>query len=110
MFQTNNPSILVTFNQIYSHIYNLHIKFELTKKNHFKIMINSNHVTYHNEHNQTSYPFYYYKMCAIENNIVENENNKIKNIINSDAMLRYQIMANPSNFKRSTHIIYIMCN
>jgi len=46
-------------------------------------------------------------MRVIENNIVENENNQIKNIINSDAMLRYQIMANPSNLKRSTHIIYI---
>jgi len=73
-------------------------------------MINSNHVTYHNEHNQTTYPFDYYKMCAIENNIDENENNQIKNIINSDAMLRYQIVANPSNLKRSTHFIYIMCN
>jgi len=70
-------------------------------------MINSNHVTYHNEHNQTTYPSDYYKMRVIENNIVENENNQIKNIINSDAMLRYQIMANPSNLKRSTHIIYI---
>jgi len=49
-------------------------------------------------------------MCAIENNIDENENNQIKNIINSDAMLRYQIVANPSNLKRSTHFIYIMCN
>ncbi len=73
-------------------------------------MINSNHVTYHNEHNQTTYPFDYYKMCAIETNIIENENNQIKNIINSDAMLRYQIVANPSNLKRSTHLIYIMCN
>ncbi len=70
-------------------------------------MINSNHVTYHNEHNQTTYPFDYYKMCVIENNIVENENNKIKNIINSDAMLRYQIMANLSNFFKSTYYIYI---
>lgn len=72
-------------------------------------MINSNHVTYHNEHNQTTYPFYYCKMCAIENNIVENENNQIKNTINSDAMLRYQIMANPSNLKRSTRYLYIIC-
>jgi predicted metal-dependent peptidase len=48
-------------------------------------MINSNRVTYHNEHNQTTYPFDYYKMCVIQNNIVENENNQIKNIINSHA-------------------------
>ncbi len=70
-------------------------------------MINSNRVTYHNEHNRTTYPFDYHKMYVIENNIVENENNQIENIINSDAMLRYQIVANPSNFKKiNTFNIY----